>query len=129
MTDSSGSRYTVDYLKGHRSQVNKYGTIAGVIVAGIAIWAFLGWREQPEGRVAASLHHQMLSLVTRLPVAERYKTQLEKENAALKAFSDVAAKNSGSRKANSLDSMLPRFSAMGARWWCKPGSSRPRRRR
>lgn len=94
--------HTVDYLKGHRSQVNKYGTIIGAaLVAGIAIWAFMGWREsgrKEELRQASIIQDAFVGDQAPPGGGPWYKTQLEKENAALKAFSDVAAKNSGSKE-------------------------------
>jgi len=94
--------HTVEYLQGHKSQVRKYGAIgAAVVVAGIAIWGFMSWSEsgrKEELRKASIIQDAFVGDQAPPGGGAWYKTQTEKENAALKAFSDVAGKHSGSKE-------------------------------
>jgi predicted negative regulator of RcsB-dependent stress response len=94
--------HTVEYLQGHRSQVRKYGSIgAAVLVAVIAIYGFMSWRKssrQEELRQASILQDAFVGEQAPPTGGKWFKTQAEKDSAALKAFSDVAAKNSGSKE-------------------------------
>lgn len=102
--------HTVEYLQGHQSQVRKYGGIvAAVVVAAIAIYAFMTW--QKSGRQEAL---RQASIIQDAFVGDQapptggtwFKTQVEKENAALKAFNEVAGKYSSSK-----EGQLARFNA------------------
>jgi hypothetical protein len=94
--------HTVEYLQGHRSQVRKYGTIgAAVVVAVVAIYAYMSWSKstrQADLRKASIIQDAFVGDQPPPTGGLSFKTQAEKEDAALKAFSETASKHEGSKE-------------------------------
>lgn len=88
--------HSVEYAVGHKKQVTLYGGIAAaILVVGVGVWFFMG--KQAEAR-QADLREAILIQDAAVgpgsnPYLKTYPTQAEKEAAALKAFSDLAAKH------------------------------------
>ncbi len=91
--------HSVEYAVGHKKQFTLYGGIAAaVLVVGIGAWYFMG--QQAEAR-RADLREAILIQDAAVgpgsnPYLRTFPTQAEKEAAALKAFSDLAAKHGSS---------------------------------
>lgn len=88
--------HSVEYAVGHKKQVTLYGGIAAaVLVAGFGAWFFMD--KQAQAR-QADLREAILIQDASVgpgsnPYLKTFPTQAEKEAAALKAFSDLAAKH------------------------------------
>ncbi len=93
--------HTVEYLKGHQDAVRKYGVVAAaVIVLAGAGYAYSGYQA---GQRENALRNATLVLDAfvgqQSPTGGQvFKTQADKDAAAIKAFSEVASKYSGSRE-------------------------------
>lgn len=93
--------HTVEYLKDHREMVKKYGgAAAAVLVLIIAVFAFMSYQKssrQEAFRKAALNLDGFVGDAAQNPVAgvPTFKTQAEKDGAAIKAFSEIANKYSG----------------------------------
>lgn len=101
--------HTVDYLQHHQAQVKKYGGIvAALLVVGVGAYAFMNYQasKRQEDLRQASLVLDAFVGPQNPTGGQAFPTQADKDNAALKAFSDVAAKHSGSREGD-----LARYSA------------------
>lgn len=93
------TRHLLDYLEEHRPQAIRYGIIVAVVlVAGLGIFFF--------NRHQKSARQQALGSALRVyqvPIGSSelggYPNQAERDKAALKAFSDLAARYSGSEEA------------------------------
>ncbi len=86
--------HTVDYLSTHGDAVRKYGFVAGgVLVLILGAWLFLGWQKS-----ARQEDLRKAQAILEAVPGDTYKTPADKDAAALKAFTDVAAKHSGSRE-------------------------------
>ncbi|MCA2966002.1 MAG: tetratricopeptide repeat protein [Acidobacteriota bacterium] len=91
--------HSVEYAVGHKKQVRLYGGIAvGVLLAGFGVWFYLG--KQAEAR-QADLREAILIQDAAVgpgsnPYLKSFPTQAEKETAALKSFSALAAKHGSS---------------------------------
>ncbi|MBL8174783.1 MAG: tetratricopeptide repeat protein [Bryobacterales bacterium] len=101
--------HTVDYLQGHKAQVKKYGgVVAAVLVVAAGIYGFMNYqasKRQDDLRQATLVQDAFVG--PQNPNGGlAYATQAEKDVAALKAYSDVASKHSGSREGD-----LARYSA------------------
>jgi tetratricopeptide (TPR) repeat protein len=89
--------HSVEYAVGHKKQVTLYGGIAAaVLVVGAGAWYYLG--KQAEAR-QADLREAILIQDAAVgpgsnPYLKSFPTQAEKEAAALKSFSALAAKHS-----------------------------------
>lgn len=93
------AEHTIDYLAHHKKQLKLYGSIAAGVLVLLGIG--YGWR-------ANSLAERQKALRTAMTIQDAYvgeanptggptyKTQQDKETAAIKAFNDVASKYSGS---------------------------------
>ena len=94
--------HTVDYLKGHQSQVRKYGTIGVAALVGvIAIYGFMSWRKstrQEDLRQASIIQDAFVGETAPPGGGLFFKTQTEKENAGLKAYTETAATHDGSKE-------------------------------
>ncbi len=95
--------HTVDYLQDHRAQVKKYGGIAAaVLVVAVGAYSFMNYqasKRQEELRQAALTLDAFVG--PQNPTGgQAFPTQADKDAAALKAFSEVATKHSGSREAD-----------------------------
>jgi len=93
--------HSIDFLAQHREQVKKYGIIAGVVlIAAIAVWGYM--RHQSGVRMEAlraAMEIQEGHVGENPPPGARtFKTQTEKEDAAIKAFGEIASKYGGSRE-------------------------------
>lgn len=93
--------HTVHYLQDHRAIVRKYGgAVLGVLVLIAAVWWFLGWRErgrQEDLRQASLVLDAFIG--PQSPTGGlAFPNQQAKDAAALKAFSEVAQKHSGTRE-------------------------------
>jgi len=88
------------YLSQHGTDVRKYGTIAvAVVVLIAAVWGFMSWRERQrqDDLRQATLWMDAWIGDNPPPHAKKIaKTQNEKDENALKAFAEVAKRNSGS---------------------------------
>ncbi|MBI3678791.1 MAG: tetratricopeptide repeat protein [Acidobacteria bacterium] len=93
--------HTVEYLSEHKAAVRKYGGIVlGAVVLAGAGYGFMRWQEnsrQAELRIATQVLDAYVGEVSPYggPV---FKTQADKDNAALKAFSELASKHSGAKE-------------------------------
>lgn len=99
--------HTVDYLKGHQDAVRKYGVVAAaVIVLAGAVYGFTSYqsRQREEALNKATLVLDAFVGQQSPTGGQVFKTQADKDAAALKAFSEVASKYSGSR-----EGMLARY--------------------
>ncbi|MBI4902112.1 MAG: tetratricopeptide repeat protein [Acidobacteria bacterium] len=90
----------VEYLGGHIAAVKKYGGIAAAVVVLVAaVWGFLGYRarqRQADLREATLWLDAFIGDNAPPGVKHVVKTQQEKDESALKAFTEVANRNSGS---------------------------------
>ncbi|MBI3210291.1 MAG: tetratricopeptide repeat protein [Candidatus Solibacter usitatus] len=88
-----------EYVTTHKAGVLRNGAIvlAVLLVAG-SIYGFLNWRknQRQEDLRKASLVLDGIIGVSGPPGAQMFKTQEEKDTAAMKAFNEVALKHSGS---------------------------------
>jgi tetratricopeptide (TPR) repeat protein len=88
--------HSVEYAVGHKKQVTLYGSIAvAVLVVGFGAWYYMG--KQAEAR-QADLREAILIQDAAVgpgsnPYLKTFPSQAEKEAAALKAFSALAAKH------------------------------------
>jgi tetratricopeptide (TPR) repeat protein len=88
--------HSVEYAVGHKKQVTLYGSIAvAVVVVGFGAWYYMG--KQAEAR-QADLREAILIQDAAVgpgsnPYLKTFPSQAEKEAAALKAFSALAAKH------------------------------------
>lgn len=94
--------HTVEYLSEHKAAVRKYGVFGAIaLVAIIGIWAFLSYQRSAR-QEAFSAAQSILEATAGEPQPNapppQYKTEAEKQEAALKALNDVATKHSGSRE-------------------------------
>lgn len=93
--------HTVEYLSGHKAQVSKYGGIAAAVIVVIAgIYAFMSYqassRQEDLRKATMSLDAFIGDPAQNPTSAPAYKTQAEKDEAAFKAFQEVATKHAGS---------------------------------
>jgi hypothetical protein len=94
--------HTVEYLQGHRSQVRKYGTIGAAVVLGVvAVYAYTTWSKstrQADLRKASIIQDAFVGDQPPPTGGLSFKTQTEKEDAALKAFNETASKHGSSKE-------------------------------
>ncbi len=94
--------HTVDYVAGHRSQIARYGVIA-LVVAALAAGIYFYSRHQHTIRqeaLAEAIQIQEAPVGPPNPGAVvSFPTEVLKRAAAQKAFTDLAAKYSGSTEA------------------------------
>lgn len=99
--------HTVSYLSEHRDAVKKYGALAlGVVIIAVGIYAYTSYQRRARQNAIRQAAIILDGVVgeqnpTGGPV---FKTQADKDSAALKAFSEIAAKYAGSR-----EGLLARF--------------------
>lgn len=95
-----GAGHTVEYISDHMAMVKKYGgLVAGVLVLVLAVWGFLGYRERQRQKDLREATLYLDAFIGDAPppgVKHVFKTQTEKDEAALKAFTEMANRNSGS---------------------------------
>jgi predicted negative regulator of RcsB-dependent stress response len=93
--------HTFEYLSEHKSAVQKYGMIgAAVVLVIVAAWGYIGWQRssrQDALRAAQAVMEASVGDQQQGP-GLHFKTKAEKEEAALKALTEVGSKHSGSRE-------------------------------
>lgn len=93
--------HTVDFLAAHRQQVIRYGGIAlGVLALVLGIYGYTRYQsgQRQQALRAATMIQDAAVGENPSGIGPSFKTQAEKEAAALKAFGEVYAKYSGSEE-------------------------------
>ncbi len=94
--------HTVDFLTEHRTQVTRYGIAAGVVLL-VVIGIFLYNRHQARARrdaLEAAMRIQAAQIgASGAENAPSFPTRAQRDQAATKAFTELASRHSGSQQA------------------------------
>lgn len=91
----------VTYLRDHRAAVRKYGgVVAGVLVLVLAVYGYMNYtkRSRQEALRKAAIAIDGVVGDSNPTGGPTYKTQADKENAGIKAYTEVAEKYSGTKE-------------------------------